>query len=147
MTQEENYQEEAANMTLTQLKEKITQLVKERRRIIEHVLVPDERTEALRALNTDIAEYTSLRIDLESVEKPIPVEVRYAYIDSFNRPIFLEVGGKRRFGCVDKRFPYQETESEVLKQVKAADLVFLFGGTFDCEPSGQAYSVSIVKAT
>ena len=137
--QEDKYQEIPEKMNAIELREKITQLVKERRSIIEHVLVPEERTEALRAINTDIAEYASLRADLETID------VQYENIDSWNRPIFREVGGSRRYGCGHILFPYQESESEVLKKVESKDLDY-FGRHFDCEPEGTSCTVTIVES-
>ena len=78
-------------------------------------------------------------------------KVMYENIDSWNRPVFRELREKagdtkpkRRFGCLGILFSYDESESEVLHQVDAKDLVY-FGREFGCEPSGAPCDVEIVK--
>jgi hypothetical protein len=71
--------------------------------------------------------------------------ITYWGIDNFNRPVFKSLEYNNFFGCVSKLFSYQESESEVLKQVNESDLMF-FGNKFNCEPNGGSTAgIKIVK--
>ncbi len=63
------------------------------------------------------------------------IEIKFETIDRWNRPVFRNIKSKSRYGSLDKLFPFDESEDEVLKHVKAEDLCF-FGNSYDCEPNG-----------
>ena len=71
--------------------------------------------------------------------------ITYWGIDNFNRPVFKSLEYNNFFGSINKLFPYQETEKEVLKTVSESDLMF-FGNKFNCEPSGgSTEGIKIIK--
>ena len=70
------------------------------------------------------------------------VKVAFVGVDHWNRPIFKDVDRKNYYGSTDKLFPYMESESSVLKQVTAEDLLY-FGNSFGCEPMGSPCDVEI----
>jgi len=71
----------------------------------------------------------------------IMIPVRYVNIDDWNRPVFRSINGAY-YGCLDKLFPYETGEEEVLELVNASDLVW-FGNSFNCEPAGDPPPVPI----
>ena len=62
------------------------------------------------------------------------IEVVFYGIDSWNRPIFKDIGGKAFYGSTDKLFDDTDMESAE-KEVTAEDLLY-FGDHFGCEPMG-----------
>jgi len=81
----------------------------------------------------------------------VKTKVMYEGIDVWNRAVFRElrehkgsVKPRNRYGSLNDLFPYEEPEAEVLKKVKAEDLVFL-GTSFGCEPEGTSCDVAIIK--
>ena len=73
-------------------------------------------------------------------------KVKYVNINNWNQPVFKSVNSKKYYGSVNKLFPYEETEKEVLKKVSSEDLVY-FGTSFNCEPNGWSCDVEIIKKT
>ena len=62
-------------------------------------------------------------------------QVKFAGIDSWNRPVFKDIDRPMYYGSVNILFPYDATEKEVLEKIRPLDLEF-FGISFDCEPYG-----------
>lgn len=63
------------------------------------------------------------------------ITVKFHAIDSWNRPVFKEVGAKAYYGSTDELFSYQANRDYVLENINLKDLVY-FGSKFDCEPLG-----------
>lgn len=72
------------------------------------------------------------------------VKVKFEGIDSWNRPVFRNVDGVSRYGCVDILFHYDVTEEAVLQLINEKDLLW-FGNSFDCEPMGNSCNVEIIR--
>lgn len=71
-------------------------------------------------------------------------ELRFAGIDTWNRPVFKDNDGCF-YGSIDIIFSYGAQEKEVLASVDEKDLLF-FGGSFDCEPIGTpAGNIHIIR--
>lgn len=68
--------------------------------------------------------------------------ISFVGIDDFNRPVFKHSHNKY-YGSLDILFPYGASKADVLKKVKANDIVY-FGRTFNCEPMGTPAHVRIV---
>ncbi len=69
--------------------------------------------------------------------------VKFAGIDSWNRPIFKEEGVNNYYGSTDILFNYSQTEDVVLEKVSEKDLTF-FGSSFGCEPIGSPVSDIVI---
>jgi hypothetical protein len=75
------------------------------------------------------------------------VKIRFAGVDSWNRPVFKSIDKPGRyFGSVIELFDMGATESDVLAKIGEDDLVY-FGDCFDCEPMGSASgNIEIVRS-
>lgn len=74
------------------------------------------------------------------------IKIKYAGIDSWNRPVFKALEAPARFfGSVTQLFDDGANEAEVLAKIIEDDLVY-FGDYFGCEPMGSASgNIEIVK--
>jgi len=72
------------------------------------------------------------------------LKVKFEGIDDWNRPVFRHIGKDDRFCALDKLFPYEAPESEVLEQVDESDLVYK-GSKFQSEPMGTSCNVEIIR--
>ena len=75
------------------------------------------------------------------------INVKFYGIDSWDRPVFKEVGKRSFYGSIDHLCSYGDSEQKVLEKVSANSLVF-FGSSFDCEPCGTSViNIQILKGT
>lgn len=74
------------------------------------------------------------------------IDITFEGIDSWNRPVFVDLKTKKRYGSVDRLFSYDATEDDVLAKITPFDLCY-FGNRFDCEPMGSpAEGLNIVRS-
>lgn len=65
------------------------------------------------------------------------VEIEFHGIDSWNRPVFKEVGAKRFYGSTCILFDFDDSDKKVEDTFEGQEeALYYFGKHFDCEPMG-----------
>ena len=73
------------------------------------------------------------------------IDITFEGIDSWHRPVFVDLKTKKRYGSVYMLFSYDAIEDDVLAKIAPFDLCY-FGNRFDCEPMGSpAEGLNIVR--
>ena len=74
------------------------------------------------------------------------VQVYFAGVDSWNRPVFKEINGKRYYCDVFHLFDYGVSEDKVLALYESSGTASICykGSRFDSEPDGEPAEVEIL---
>ena len=74
------------------------------------------------------------------------VQVYFAGVDSWNRPVFKEINGKRYYCDVFNLFNYNESEDKVLAfyEQRGTSSICFKGYQFESEPDGDPAVVEIL---